>query len=609
MSAAIKTLGEACRLTRDDSLLGMRLLNLSQALITKWRVSLADPDRELATTCLAKACATRHGALIRIGAARAWAAWAGERKSWKEMVEAADIGQSLAQEAYDLQIARRHRTSVLGELAKLAGLAALAYAETGANAEAALALERGRALILSERLQRNVRAVEALRTSGHQALVDEFEAAATTLNQLEWAELEDHWDDPIAHRSITTIAAARARLEVAREALVPLAPDAAIREVDLRGLLEAARNAPLAYLAPTPLGAVIVLVSTHGTVRARVVPDATDQSLKQRFEAYLRAYQLAPRTDWAIQVYSMGRWLWDEFMEPVLDLAEGDRSLSLVPCGLLGLLPLGAAWKYDPSSPSGRTYAIDRVSISYSPNARTLPDTSSKAIQAADSLLVVKEPSPVSLPALPHATAEAEVVMREFGSDRITLLPGESATRQAVLAGIENHDVIHLACHGRTDLSDTMSSGLLLANDDWLELRDLLTLPLARARLAVLSACETGFIGRDLPDEVIGLSSGLQQVGVAGIICSLWPVPDISTMALMAKFYTLWRGAGVRPAEALRTAQRWLRDSSNADLRSAFPDTAAFQEPSIPSDARPLWQASKRFESPRYWAGFIFVGQ
>jgi CHAT domain-containing protein len=53
----------------------------------------------------------------------------------------------------------------------------------------------------------------------------------------------------------------------------------------------------------------------------------------------------------------------------------------------------------------------------------------------------------------------------------------------------------------------------------------------------VLAACETALVGTRLPDEAIGLPTGLLQAGAAACIGSLWPVPQVSTAILMAFFY------------------------------------------------------------------------
>ena len=98
----------------------------------------------------------------------------------------------------------------------------------------------------------------------------------------------------------------------------------------------------------------------------------------------------------------------------------------------------------------------------------------------------------------------------------------------------------------------------------------MLDLRLAAARLAALSACETGIPGTKLPDEVVGLPTGWLQAGVAGVVASLWSVNDLSTAMLMERFYRLWREDGLAPALALRQAQLWLRDSTNREKAEYF---------------------------------------
>jgi len=87
-----------------------------------------------------------------------------------------------------------------------------------------------------------------------------------------------------------------------------------------------------------------------------------------------------------------------------------------------------------------------------------------------------------------------------------------------------------------------------------------------QARLATLSACETGIIGTKNIEEVVGLPASLLQAGVAGVVASLWSVNELSTALLMIRFYDYWLGEEkLTPAEALRQAQIWLRDSTKAE--------------------------------------------
>ena len=86
----------------------------------------------------------------------------------------------------------------------------------------------------------------------------------------------------------------------------------------------------------------------------------------------------------------------------------------------------------------------------------------------------------------------------------------------------------------------------------------------------------SGVPGLELIDEMIGLSAGMMQAGVPGVVGSLWSVNNGSTAMLMARFYQYWQKEGKSPQDALSLAQIWLRDSL--------------------------------FESPYYWAAFTYTG-
>ena len=135
-----------------------------------------------------------------------------------------------------------------------------------------------------------------------------------------------------------------------------------------------------------------------------------------------------------------------------------------------------------------------------------------------------------------------------------------------------------------------------MANDELLTLRDFFTLQLQGIRLAILSACETGLPGTELPDEVISLPTGLLQAGVAGVIASLWSVADLSTMLLLTRFYDLCHNEQLPYAEALCQAQIWLRDITAGELADQYPDLYAPDPDQCP------------FAHPFYWAAFGYTG-
>ena len=90
------------------------------------------------------------------------------------------------------------------------------------------------------------------------------------------------------------------------------------------------------------------------------------------------------------------------------------------------------------------------------------------------------------------------------------MLKHEQACRDTILAELPNYDVLHFSCHGHANFASPLDSGLLMANDEVLTLRDFLNIDLQGVHLAILSACETGLPGTKLPDEVVSLPIGQQ---------------------------------------------------------------------------------------------------
>ena len=223
---------------------------------------------------------------------------------------------------------------------------------------------------------------------------------------------------------------------------------------------------------------------------------------------------------------------------------EGGRAAVLVPTGLLALLPLHAAWTEDAERPTGRRYALDEVALSYAASAGALARAREQAAPGPPTarLLAVDEPKPTTGSRLPNSAAEVAAIASLFGEPHV--LRHEQATQQAVLDALSGAQVVHLSCHGATDWAEPLRSGVVMAGNEMMTVGDLLDRRLAGARLATLSACETGVIGTELPDEVIALPTALAQAGFAGVAASLWSVADVSTAMLMVRFYRQWREAG-----------------------------------------------------------------
>jgi CHAT domain-containing protein len=312
-------------------------------------------------------------------------------------------------------------------------------------------------------------------------------------------------------------------------------------------------------------------------------------------------------------------------------LAPGSGApITILPVGALGLLPLGLA-----QNPETHRHLIEDYTVTLAPSLAALASARARASAASakPSLAAIVNPTRD----LPFTAVEGALVESRFAPDRRLAVTETAATRQAVLAALKGRDYWHFSSHGYFDWDDPRASGLLLTDGKPLTVGDLLDArDLGAPRLAVLSACETGLYDiATTPNEFIGLPAALLQLGAGGVLATLWPVSDLSTGLLMAKFYEFHQGEGLSPASALRRAQDWLRTASGETvenyLRSAVASgrlpkelssslelrkraappqgaTAAVRTTGSVGQVPAAAKSDAPFAHPYYWGGFTLTG-
>jgi CHAT domain-containing protein len=667
LDAAIAAWQQALDTTPPDSPARPSILtNLGNGLSDRYARSGRLEELEEARNRYAQACQigqTVHPESVVISS-RNWGNWALQRRAWDEVIRAYAFGRQAANTLFAVQTSRVARESWLREAQGLPAGAAYAFARLDRLEEAIVALETGRARMLAEALEANRRDLERLPASGHGDLLARYQAAADRL-----AALQAQVDRPASasggeagpRRDFTAfsqeIQAARAELDAAIAAIrrVPGYEDFFLPPAFEKICQAATLDAPLVYLAATPVGGMALMVhasqtpasaSEQGSAEHDASPDndqthrvsvvwlddLTEARLREVISGpaddpalggYLGAYNewrrnprnQAARDGWHAALDRVTRWLWDALMGPLVEHVQalGVRQVTLIPTGLLALLPLHAAWTGDASAPIGRRYALDVLTIRYAPSAVALGRSLDGATIPADGLLAVDNPDG----SLVFSNHEVEAARSYFPSDRTTVLARGAATRQHVLNRLPDFPVYHFSTHGWAGWSEPLQGGVLLAGGAALTLGDILDLRLQGARLAVLSACETGIPGTKTPDEVVSIPTSLVQAGVAGVVASLWAVNDLSTAMLMERFYRLWREEGLAPVAALREAQRWLRDTTNREKAEYFkrdaPALAGFRMPEMVAvalftDRMVQDPDARQFEHPFWWAAFCYTG-
>jgi CHAT domain-containing protein len=276
---------------------------------------------------------------------------------------------------------------------------------------------------------------------------------------------------------------------------------------------------------------------------------------------------------WIAAIGDIGTELWQRLGAP-LDAALKERGVGpgarivWMPSGALGILPLGMA-----RDPASKRYLADDYEIAYAPSLEALTAAHSQVAHAA----------PATLAAVINPTGdldgterEGAVVASHFPAGSRTVLTREAATREGVLAALKGKSYWHVASHGAFSWDDARQSALVMHARIPLSVGTLMdTDGLGRPRLVVLSACETGLydIERN-PDEFVGLPGAFMALGAAGVVGTLWPVSDAATALLVAKFYDLHLRERLPPPTALRRAQLWLRQATDADLEGYARATA-----------------------------------
>jgi hypothetical protein len=598
LEAAVEAYREAVNTTPSDSPDRARYLNnLGNGLRDRYARSGRLEDLEAAVEAFRNACelgleASLESAFI---GARGWGKWALQRCAWEEAAEAYSFVSKAIERLLEVQLLRTAKESWLREAQGLSANGAYALARTGDLERAIEIVEGGQARLLAEALEHNRQDLMQLSARGHGELLARYRQAASR-----WAELTSEAEQPSA--ALPTGVALRAARAEARAELdtvvehvrqVPGYKDF-LRTPTFARIHAAAENAPLAYILATPAGGLALIVRAGrpdpretADVQAVWLDELTETAVREKMQGpadtpqlggYLGAYvrwRAEPhdenaRAHWFNALKTTTRWLWDGLMGPLVEalgpLKEPQiPSVVLIPTGLLGLLPLHAAWTEAEAARTDRRYALDVASFRYAPSARALAAAQVLAGRATtDRLLLCVEPQPVSASPLPAVDWEAMQILQYWPKGTYTDRWNVAANREELVAQLPEHSCMHFSGHAFAGWSEPARGGLLLAFDQVLTVKELAAMRLTM-RLAVLSACETGVPGIQLPDEVIGLPSALMESGVAGVIASLWSVADESTARLMAHFHRLWREDGLAPHEALRRAQIMLRDESYAN--------------------------------------------
>ena len=485
--------------------------------------------------------------------------------------------------------------------------------EAGRARDAAVALETGRAVLLTERMSRDRPGLEQrLIDAGREDLRERWHEARDRVAGLDRAGFAapagavrrpegDSLPEGLA--SIEYLALAGHEQLLREIAEVPGCENvrAAPAYDELRA---AAADGPLVYVCATDGGGCALIVTNAPQPVVVKLPSLRSADVEAHANELLAATTAHGITE---ELFDQLPWLWTHAMQPIRQRLEPGALVTVIAAGALGMLPLQFAGPAPEHLNDPWQQPADGLVIRFAPNARVLLQAQATALELAGSdarLLTVAAPRVPGMPTLRFAEPERDGVRARFGADRTECL--DPPTVDAILAALDRCTIWHFACHGKHDPDEPLDGRLLLHDGDPLTLRAIFARRSGRARLAVLSACQTAISDRTLLDEVISFPSALLQAGVAGIISAHARVPDQATMLLVLRFFDLL-DLEIPPARALLQAQTWLASATNEAIRDAIGD--AYRMPAAQSaDELEAWKRARPFARPHNWSTFSYSG-
>ncbi len=269
-------------------------------------------------------------------------------------------------------------------------------------------------------------------------------------------------------------------------------------------------------------------------------------------------------------------------IKPAETLLDKNKTLCIIADKQLFRLPFASL-----VSPDTGKYLLEDFQIQAAPSATVFIRETEIARQKnsvqEETLLSIGNPKfsrkdYSELADLPSAAKEAEQIASEYSRAAHKVFVGENAGKQQFTSNLPDADVIHFAGHYVPNAKFPARSKFLLANGD-LPVEEISRIKLPRARLMVLSACETGIENFYNGEGMIGAARTFLASDVPIVVASTWSVDSEATAELMTKFHRYRKREGLTVTAALRQAQIAL-----------------------------LTDGQKPFRQPFFWAGFLPIG-
>ena len=229
--------------------------------------------------------------------------------------------------------------------------------------------------------------------------------------------------------------------------------------------------------------------------------------------------------------------LYKLLLEPYI--TKSNSPLLIIPDGFIAYIPIDAL--LTDSTTSGNIasfpFLIKQQETYYAFSCRTLLEQGKYENTAVDNPLMAFAPvfakKERGLSPLLHSIEELEAIKKFYPKGKF--YTNSNATLNQFETNSANASIIHLATHAGSGVGLGMAG--IEFFDSTLYLNSIYTMPL-KARLVILSGCETGTGSINKTEGLMSLSRGFSYAGTENVIGSLWQTEDNTSAEIFRNFYS-----------------------------------------------------------------------
>lgn len=270
----------------------------------------------------------------------------------------------------------------------------------------------------------------------------------------------------------------------------------------------------------------------------------------------------------------LSKELFNLLIEPISTYLNPEKQICFIPDKFLFQLPFASL-----VSPQSGEPLIMKYDLLISPSANVFLTSSKKAKEmeqnSGENLLAIGNPFfnqenyfENKLARLPSAEKEALKIAENYSSPKILI--GDEAEKKTFIEALSNSEIIHFAGHYIVNENSPMQSKFILKENETLENRELFEINLDKAKLIVLSACQTGVESYFQGEGMMGASRFFLAKGIPLVVASQWDVDSEFASKLMIRFHYYRKKENLSTIRALRKSQIDLIQNEDPKFNKPF---------------------------------------